>query len=120
MGVTKAREYHLKTKFGITPEQYDELLDRQGGVCAICSKSPEEEGQSLAVDHDHKSGEIRGLLCRYCNHRVIGRHRDANLLRRMAAYLEVGTGWFVPKKRRRKPRKVKTVGKTTRSKGSSS
>ncbi len=102
--VTKARAYALMRLYGITPEQYNELLERQSGGCAICAKSPDTEGQSLAVDHDHKSGEIRGLLCRYCNHRVVGRHTDADLLRRMADYLDIGTGWYVPpkKKRRRK------------------
>jgi hypothetical protein len=62
------------------------------------------------------------LLCRYCNHRLVGRHRDSRLLRRIADYLDVGTGWFVPekKKRRRKtPRKVKN-GKITRPKGPNS
>lgn len=106
----KARAYSLKRRYGITLEQYDELLVRQDGKCAVCLKEAEEFNVRLAVDHDHKSGEIRGLLCRYCNHRIVGRHRDANLLRRVADYLEIGTGWFVPekKKRRRKTtRKVK-------------
>jgi DNA-directed RNA polymerase subunit RPC12/RpoP len=102
MGVSKSRAYHLKAKFGMTTEQYDELLEKQGGTCALCPKTPEDEGQYLAVDHDHVSMEVRGILCRYCNHRVIGRHRDADLLRRMADYLDSGhTGWFVPKKKRR-------------------
>lgn len=94
--------YSLKIKYGITPEQYDELLAKQEGKCAICDKEAEEFEVRLAVDHDHKSGEIRGLLCRYCNHRVIGRHRDGNLLRKMADYVERTTGWFVPPKKRKK------------------
>ncbi len=102
-------------KFGITLEQYDELLRAQDGKCAICEKNTEEEGISLAVDHDHKTLEIRGLLCRYCNHRVIGRHRDGPLLRKMADYVERGTGLFVPKAKRRTKR-----GKTPRSKNPSS
>ncbi len=102
------RDRHLIRTYGITGEQYDELLARQGGGCGLCGKTKEEEGQFLAVDHDHKSGRIRGILCRYCNHRVIGRHRDPDLLRRMADYIEKGTDWFAPpKKRRRKPRKAK-------------
>lgn len=116
MGVNPltARSGHLKRRFGITIEQYNELLEKQAGGCALCAKSPDKEGQSLAVDHDHHTGEIRGLLCRYCNHRVIGRHRDADLLRRMAEYVERHTGWFVPpkQKKRRKPVKGKTNGKT--------
>jgi hypothetical protein len=57
------------------------------------------------VDHDHFSGEIRGLLCTYCNYRVVGKHRDGELLRRIADYVEQGTGWFVPKKKKTKKRK---------------
>lgn len=101
----KARAGHLRRTYGITPEQYEELLARQEGRCAVCLKSADKEGTNLAVDHNHKTGEIRGLLCRYCNHRVIGRHTDADLLRRMADYLDRGTGWYVPpkpKKRRKK------------------
>lgn len=105
----KARASHLKRTYGITPEQYDELRVRQDEKCAVCLKHESEFNVRLAVDHDHISGEIRGLLCRYCNHRLVGRHRDASLLRRIADYLEVGTGWFVPKKKKRvrKPRKAK-------------
>jgi DNA-directed RNA polymerase subunit RPC12/RpoP len=106
----KSRAYRLKSKFGITHEQYEELLLLQSCACALCGKSPEEEKKALAVDHNHETGEIRGLLCAYCNHRVIGRHKDADLLRRMADYVERKTGWFVPpvkKRRRRTPRKVK-------------
>jgi hypothetical protein len=114
--VSTSRKYHLMSKYGITEEQYAELLGKQGGVCGVCSKSPEDEGVNLAVDHNHKTGEVRGCLCRYCNHRLIGRHTDPDLLRRMADYLEKGkTGWFVPKKKKkaRRPRKVKTVGKNS-------
>jgi hypothetical protein len=111
-----ARAGHLRRTYGITVEQYDELLARQNGCCAVCLKPEETFTVRLAVDHDHATREIRGLLCRYCNHRLVGRHRDSNLLRRIADYIEIGTGWFVPpkKKRRRKPRKAKTkIGKTT-------
>jgi DNA-directed RNA polymerase subunit RPC12/RpoP len=111
--VSKSREYSLKQRYGITPAQYQELLDRQGGCCALCKKTEAEEGKSLAVDHNHKTGEIRGILCAYCNHRVIGRHVDPDLLRRMADYLDKGTGWFVPEKKRKKRKKS---GSTTRSK----
>lgn len=109
----KAREGHLRRTYGITLEQYDELLARQDEKCFVCERHKDEFPTRLAVDHDHISGEIRGLLCRYCNHRLVGRHRNPALLRRIADYLELSTGWFVPpkKKRRRKPRKAKN-GKT--------
>jgi hypothetical protein len=119
MAASKARASHLMRLYGITLEQYDELLQRQDHKCPVCLRGKEEFTTNLAVDHDHISGEIRGLLCNYCNHRLVGRHRDGSLLRRIADYIEIGTGWFVPpkKKRRRKPRKAKPKnGSTTRSK----
>lgn len=111
----KARRGHLLRTYGITLEQYDELLARQDGLCPVCMRPSTEFPVRLAVDHDHKTGEVRGLLCNYCNHRLVGRHRDPELLRRIADYLEVGTGWFVPpkkKKPRRRPSK-KTTSKTS-------
>src|SRR5688572_9957760 len=60
------RKSYLKRKYGITVEQYDELLAAQGGVCAICT-SPPRDDISLHVDHDHETGERRGLLCFRCN-----------------------------------------------------
>jgi hypothetical protein len=120
--LTKAREYHLKRTYGITLEQYNELLERQGGKCPVCLRHESEFPRKLAVDHNHITGEIRGLLCSYCNHRLVGRHRDAGLLRRIADYVEITTGWFVPPKKKRVRRKKKTIGKskTPRSKRPSS
>ena len=43
------------------------MLDEQGGGCAICQKTPEENGRRLAVDHNHTTGDVRGLLCTQCN-----------------------------------------------------
>jgi len=60
------KNIQLRNKFGITLEQYNEMLASQGGVCAIC-KQPCETGKSLAVDHCHKTGKVRGLLCQHCN-----------------------------------------------------
>jgi DNA-directed RNA polymerase subunit RPC12/RpoP len=101
------RERHLKAKYGLSIEKYNQLLNKQNGKCAICEKDSSEFKQNLAVDHNHATGEIRGLLCSYCNHRLVGRHRDGNLLRKMADYVDGGTGWFVPKKKRTKTRKPK-------------
>jgi DNA-directed RNA polymerase subunit RPC12/RpoP len=104
--MTPRDRYLIKT-YGITEAEYEGLLESQGGCCAICSKTPDAEGQRLAVDHDHKTGIIRGILCRYCNHRVVGRHRDGPLLRQIADYVERDTGFRAPKKRPRKRRKAK-------------
>lgn len=59
------RELRLKYKFGLTLDQYNEMLAAQGGVCAMCGGL--DPIRNLAVDHDHKTGAIRGLLCGTCN-----------------------------------------------------
>jgi hypothetical protein len=58
------RAYGLKRRYGITVEEYDELLSQQEGRCAICYRIVEE---TLCVDHNHVTGKIRGLLCTRCN-----------------------------------------------------
>lgn len=101
----KNRPATLKRLYGITLDQYNEMLENQHGCCAICDRHRDEFDRHFSVDHNHATGEIRGLLCTYCNHRVVGRHRDGALLRRIADYVEQGTGWFVPKKKRTVKRK---------------
>jgi len=64
-----------KAAFGLTPEDYATLLARQGGVCAICVQRP--VSKRLAVDHDHNTGEIRGLLCGRDNHELLGAAHDS-------------------------------------------
>lgn len=59
------RNYYLVANYGITSEQYDQMLSLQCGVCKICSKPPSR--YRLAIDHCHKTGKIRGLLCAHCN-----------------------------------------------------
>lgn len=74
----KAR--NLRKKFNLSIEDYDRMLEAQGGVCAIC-KQPEthkrnDKVKALAVDHDHRTGKIRGLLCADCN-TGIGKLKDS-------------------------------------------
>lgn len=98
------RDSYLRRVYGISLAQYNEILEKQGGVCAICLKPP-KQGKNLCVDHNHVSGEIRGLLDAYCNRYLVGRHRDGILLRRIAAYVDQGTGLIVPKKKKKRKRK---------------
>jgi len=75
-GVKSSRKAHLKRAFGISLEQYEEMLETQKGKCAICNdiKTHDKHGV-LAVDHCHKTGNIRGLLCFKCN-TVLGSVND--------------------------------------------
>lgn len=82
-----ARRTLLKMKYGITPEDFNELLAHQGGQCAICSAN-EPGDEQWHIDHNHETGQIRGLLCRNCNI-GIGFFGDKPwLLRAAAGYLE--------------------------------
>jgi len=76
----------IEDKYGITDERYQELFKQQNGRCAVCRNKPRT--QRLAVDHDHVSGEVRGLLCKRCNHDLLGGgHDDVEILWRAVAYL---------------------------------
>lgn len=61
--------YRIKKRHGVTQHEYETMLDEQDGVCALCGASPEDDGRTkrLAVDHDAKTGRVRGLLCKRCN-----------------------------------------------------
>ena len=64
------RTYNLRSKYGIKLEDYERMFEEQGGVCAICGSPPTAHKKNrghLHVDHDHASGEVRGLLCHRCN-----------------------------------------------------
>ena len=61
--------------YGLSPAEYDRLLALQGGRCAICRGRP--KSKRLAVDHDHGSGAVRGLLCSRCNHDLLGSAWDS-------------------------------------------
>jgi hypothetical protein len=111
------RTYDLMRTYGLTPQQYEDILASQGGGCAICGKTAEEEGRNLAVDHDHKTGEIYGILCGMCNKILVGHIRVPSAFARAAEYLTEGTGLFVPdimKKGSPRKRKKKVVKTNTR------
>ena len=81
----QARKWYLKSKFGITPEDYDRMYDEQKGVCKICFALPETCYKGvLYVDHDHTTGQVRGLLCSACNC-GIGYLKDSYKLCKLAA-----------------------------------
>lgn len=83
--------YDLKKLFGISRKTYLEMFERQNGKCAICETEEKTiiKGKtlSLAVDHCHKGGKIRGLLCKPCNQAIGLMEDDPEILRRAIAYL---------------------------------
>lgn len=86
---TAMKSSHLKWKYGITIEQYDVMLDEQGGLCAICKREENRKPlRRLAVDHCHSTGKIRGLLCSRCN-TAIGQFCDnPEIMKSAMSYVE--------------------------------
>jgi hypothetical protein len=86
-----SRRSSYKRRYGITLDQYEQMLADQGGVCTICRRPSVFE--YLAVDHDHQTGVIRALLCQHCN-AGLGNFRDSpELLAAAAAYLAHFGAW---------------------------
>lgn len=81
------RDGYLRRKYGISIEQYDEMFRTQSGVCGICGREPHPT-ISLHVDHDHVTGEIRGLTCFRCNQALGAFGEDSTYLRAAADYLD--------------------------------
>ena len=82
--IERARMLSLKRNYSISIEEYNELFTKQGGVCAICGR---ESKKSLGVDHEHKTGKVRGLLCSNCNTAIGQLNDDPKLLLKAIAYL---------------------------------
>lgn len=84
------RRSRLKKRYGITADQYDQMVIDQEGVCAIC-KSNTAGGRGLnsrlAVDHNHETGEVRGLLCGMCNQGIGMFKEDTEVMKKAIEYL---------------------------------
>jgi hypothetical protein len=78
------RSGYLRRKYGLAPAEFDFLVVAQAGRCAICNR---EDGKELRVDHDHKTGIVRGLLCGSCNRAMGLFHEDPNRFRSAEMYL---------------------------------
>lgn len=109
MSKEQNRRYGLMYNYGITVEEYNILLKYQRYCCGACGRHRDEFNKNFAVDHDHSTGLIRGLLCIYCNRRVIGRLKlewlegAVTYLRDPPALRTIGKR-TVPTKRRRRRR----------------
>jgi len=80
-------------RYGISEQQYWQTFDDQRGLCAVCGnpESTTKQGgiKLLSVDHDHKTGNVRALLCHACNTALGHTYDDPLILRKLADYLEV-------------------------------
>ncbi|MFJ9149610.1 endonuclease VII domain-containing protein [Streptomyces sp. NPDC102270] len=83
----EARANHLKRHYNLTEAERDEMVASQMGLCVICLKAP-----AVHVDHCHKTGRVRGVLCFNCNSAIGKLGDDPDAVRRAAAYLE-GIAW---------------------------
>ncbi len=92
-GKERSIEYHLIKTYGITKQEYNEMLEVQGGACLLCNKKSYKTSsgkvRSLYVDHCHDTGKVRGLLCQNCNVGLGNFKDDIPLLRRAINYLEL-------------------------------
>jgi hypothetical protein len=92
-GIKQARKSNLKSCFGMSLEEYDLILISQNNVCAICEKKESakwKDGRilNLSVDHCHKTGKIRGLLCQKCNRGIGYLDDDITIVNKALIYLK--------------------------------
>lgn len=89
---TDVRKNDLKRRYNLTINQYNELFNKQCGYCYICLTHQDSLKNKLSVDHNHKTGQIRGLLCQNCN-TALGKMKESSfLLERMIDYLKKFNG----------------------------
>ena len=84
----EGKKYNLKRKYNITEKQWDELYNKQNGCCAICKKPESELKKILGVDHNHKTGKVRGLLCDNCNKGLGCFKDDKDIINNASNYLK--------------------------------
>ncbi len=91
--IERDRKNSLKRKYNVTVEWYEAQLEKQNGKCMICGAA-ESGGISptLHVDHNHKTGQVRGLLCRPCNTGIGLFKEDVNLIEKAIEYVNRHSG----------------------------
>jgi hypothetical protein len=84
----RTRNNDLKRNYGITLQEHQEMYEVQNGLCVICKKPGDGKWKKLCVDHDHKTGRVRQLLCRRCNMILGQAYDDKSLFSEFILYLE--------------------------------
>ena len=88
--MTRKRDHHkegLKKRYGITTQDYNNMLARQRGKCGICARY-----RKLVVDHNHRTGKLRGLLCSNCNTGFGLLEESPRILKRAIQYYKTHKG----------------------------
>lgn len=81
------REWRLRNLYGLTPEEYNYLFEKQNGCCIICGIHQSELNEKLDVEHSHDTGEVRGLACRKCNLLVGKIENNLELIDKILEYI---------------------------------
>lgn len=84
---TKYQNQWLRSKYNITLEEYFEMAESQNYTCPICKRHESMIGEQLLIDHDHKTGKVRGLLCRLCNQAIGMLKEDPATFNRALQYI---------------------------------
>ncbi len=82
------REQNIRRKYGLSSDQYQSLLIEQDSKCTICGTKQEDFKRKLSVDHDHITGQIRGLLCFKCNSAIGLLNDDPELIKKAYKYIK--------------------------------
>lgn len=85
------RRYKLLKRYGITLAEFNKTLEEQNGLCLGCYKHQTQLKKVLRIDHSHKTGKFRGLLCNSCNMAIGMLNDDPEILERLAKYLRKHT-----------------------------
>jgi hypothetical protein len=88
--IAKSNRYSdVKNRYGLSKDDYEDLIKKQDGKCAICnsSRGTKYKWRALAIDHDHATGQVRGLLCQGCNTAIGMFKDDIELLNKAISYL---------------------------------
>jgi hypothetical protein len=78
----------MRREYGITLNEYQNLITQQGGGCYICGRTKEPDGRRLSIDHDHNTNKVRGVLCYSCNKGLGLFYDDTHRLEKAIMYLE--------------------------------
>jgi recombination endonuclease VII len=90
------RDFHLKRRYGLTSADVDRMIGAQGGVCAVCRRRDPQH-----VDHDHRTGRVRGILCSLCNQGLGNFDDDVEVMAAAIAYVRQHAAPTTPEERLR-------------------